>query len=131
MRFRKADFTTYLTGTPWGEDFMRQYAAALDGVKAQATRAKSVHRAPRPGTINALCRPLLPIAGLPGAEAVNAGDAPEHHRELPQRAWRQAGEEAGPRAFKDIIGAKADTPHAANDLLKVLRVLLGYAVAST
>jgi hypothetical protein len=36
VRFRKAGFTTYLTGTPWSEDFMRQYAAALDGVKAQA-----------------------------------------------------------------------------------------------
>ena len=36
VRFRKAGFTTYITGTPWSEDFMRQYAAALDGVKAQA-----------------------------------------------------------------------------------------------
>ena len=26
VRFRKAGFTTYLTGTPWSEDFMRQYA---------------------------------------------------------------------------------------------------------
>lgn len=36
VRFRKAGFTTYLTGTPWSEEFMRAYAAALDGVKAQA-----------------------------------------------------------------------------------------------
>ena len=36
VRFRKSGFTTYLTGTPWSEDFMRQYATALDGVKAQA-----------------------------------------------------------------------------------------------
>ena len=36
VRFRKSGFTAYLTGTPWSEDFMRQYAAALDGVKAQA-----------------------------------------------------------------------------------------------
>jgi hypothetical protein len=34
VRFRKAGFTTYLSGTPWSEDFMRQYAAALEGVKA-------------------------------------------------------------------------------------------------
>jgi len=32
VRFRKDGFATYLTGTPWGEDFMRQYAAALDGL---------------------------------------------------------------------------------------------------
>jgi integrase len=30
--------------------------------------------------------------------------------------------------IKDIIGAKADTPEAADNLLKVLRVLLSYAV---
>ena len=34
VRFRKAGCTAYLTGTPWSEDFMRQYATALDGVKA-------------------------------------------------------------------------------------------------
>jgi hypothetical protein len=37
VRFRKSGFSTYLTGTPWSEDFMRQYATALDGVKAQPT----------------------------------------------------------------------------------------------
>ena len=31
--------------------------------------------------------------------------------------------------IKDIIGAKADMPEAANNLLKVLRVILGYAVS--
>jgi hypothetical protein len=36
VRFRKHGFTTYLTGTPWSEDFMPQYAAALEGVKAQS-----------------------------------------------------------------------------------------------
>jgi hypothetical protein len=37
VRFRKSGFTTYLIGTPWSGGFMRQYAAALDGVKAQAS----------------------------------------------------------------------------------------------
>jgi hypothetical protein len=35
VRFRKGGFSVYIRGTPWSEDFMRQYAAALDGVKAQ------------------------------------------------------------------------------------------------
>lgn len=52
VRFRKAGFSTYITGTPWGEDFMRQYAAALDGVKAQ-TGIIGAERT-RPGTVNAL-----------------------------------------------------------------------------
>src|SRR5437763_16238688 len=52
VRFRKDGLSTYLTGTPWSEDFMRQYATALDGVKAQeisigATRTK-------PGSFDAL-----------------------------------------------------------------------------
>ena len=37
VRFRKSGFSVYLTGIPWSPDFMAQYAAALQGVKAQAT----------------------------------------------------------------------------------------------
>ena len=37
VRFRKGGFSTYLTGIPWSEDFMRQYAAALEGVEARKT----------------------------------------------------------------------------------------------
>ena len=44
VRFRKGGFSTYLTGTPWSDDFMRQYAAALDGVKAR--RAIGAERMP-------------------------------------------------------------------------------------
>jgi integrase len=35
VRFRQRGFSTYLEGIPWSEDFMGQYAAALEGVKAQ------------------------------------------------------------------------------------------------
>lgn len=38
IRFRKGTFSTYLTGKPWSEDFMRQYADALNGIK----RAKNL-----------------------------------------------------------------------------------------
>jgi hypothetical protein len=41
VRFRKGGFSTYLTGIPWSEDFMRQHAAALEGVKAQATNIRA------------------------------------------------------------------------------------------
>jgi integrase len=36
VRFRKGGLSTYLTGIPWGEDFMRLYAAALEGVAARS-----------------------------------------------------------------------------------------------
>lgn len=35
VRFRKGGFSIYLTGIPWSEDFMRQYAAALEGIEAR------------------------------------------------------------------------------------------------
>jgi hypothetical protein len=44
VRFRWHGFSTYLTGTPWSEEFIRQYAAALDGVKAQASNVGAVFR---------------------------------------------------------------------------------------
>ena len=55
VRFRKDGFTTYLTGTPLSEDFMRQYAAALDGVKAQTTTGEVGASRTKAGTINARC----------------------------------------------------------------------------
>ena len=57
VRFRKGGFQTYLTGTPWSDDFMRQYAAALDGVKAQAA-ARGTERVIT-GSLNALITAYL------------------------------------------------------------------------
>ena len=56
--FRKNGFSTYLTGTPWSEAFMRQYACAIDGVKAQVPVAGNVGAEQRAG------RGLLQIAGF-------------------------------------------------------------------
>src|SRR5260370_35963527 len=53
VRFRTGRFSTYLTGIPWSEDFMRQYAAALEGVKAQTMEIGASRT--KPGTINTLC----------------------------------------------------------------------------
>src|SRR5215471_2591219 len=52
VRFRKGGFSSYLTGIPWSEDFMRQYAAALEGVQAPA-RELGVQRT-TPGSFDAL-----------------------------------------------------------------------------
>jgi hypothetical protein len=51
VRFRRRGVSIYLHGTPWSDDFMRQYAAALDGVKAQATNIGAARTVP--GTVNA------------------------------------------------------------------------------
>ena len=52
VRFRKGGFSAYLTGTPWSEDFMRQYAAAIDGVKVQASKIGASRTVA--GTVDAL-----------------------------------------------------------------------------
>src|SRR5215813_7331671 len=54
VRFRRRGVSVYLTGIPWSEDFMRQYAAALEreeGNRAQIGAAKRT----LPGSFSALC----------------------------------------------------------------------------
>ena len=64
VRFRKNGFSVYLTGIPWSPDFMAQYAAALQGVKAQATNIGANRTAA--GTVNALVAAYLdPLSTSP------------------------------------------------------------------
>src|SRR5262249_9186869 len=37
VRFRRRGVSVYLTGIPWSEDFMRQYAPPLEGVQAKTS----------------------------------------------------------------------------------------------
>src|SRR5262249_8860957 len=127
VRFRKAGFSTYLTGTPWSEDFMRQYATALDGVKAQTVNIGAGERTIA-GSLNALIVSYYPspeFRGLKASTQVVRRNVIERFRNEHGRKPLARLERAH---IKDIIGGKANTPEAANNLLKVLRVLLGYAV---
>jgi integrase len=127
VRFRKAGFTTYLTGTPWSEDFMRQHATALDGVKAIASEAGSARTVA--GSVNALC-----VAYYRSSDFANLKPSTKAGRKNIIETFRR---DHGTKPIKGltrshisaIIGAKASTPEAANNLLKVLRILLAYAVS--
>jgi integrase len=127
VRFRKGGFT-YLTGTPWSEDFMRQYARALDGVKAQASGERGASRT-IPGSINGLC---VSYYRSPDFKALRSSTQ-VMRRYIIERFRNEHGDMPVNRLFrkhvKDIVGAKADTPHAANSLLKMLRILLSHAVS--
>jgi integrase len=126
VRFRKAGFTTYLTGIPWSEDFMREYAAALEGVKAKASNV-GIERT-KPGSFNALCVSYYRSPEFRGLKA----STQTMRRNIIERFRIEHGDK--PLALlarahiKDIIGAKAETREAANNLLKVLRGILAYAV---
>jgi integrase len=127
VRFRRRGVSVYLTGIPWSEDFMRQYAAALEREQGQRVQIGATKRT-LPGSFSALC---VSYYGSPEFRGLAA---------ITQRVRRNMLErfraEHGHRLLKDlqrahirnIIGAKAETPEAANNLLKTLRVLLNYAV---
>jgi len=127
VRFRYRGFSTYLTGTPWSEDFMQQLAHAIDEVKAQSAGEIGSTRT-IPGSLNALCVSYYrspEFRGLKESTQAVRRNILECFRVLhgdkPLKGLRRAH-------ISQIIGAKAETPEAANNLLKVLRVLLDYAV---
>ncbi len=128
VRFRKRGFSTYLTGTPWSDDFMRQYAAALEGVKEHASEIGIERTAP--GSINALVVsyyklffPRLKASTQAMRRNIIERFRAEHGNK-PARMLKREHVEA-------IIAAKAKTPEAANNLLKVLRTLFDHAIAIT
>ena len=127
VRFRKGAFSTYLTGIPWSEDFMRQYAAALEGVAVERPSEVGASRT-IPGSFDALC---VSYYRSPEFQRLKASTQAVR-RNVIERFRDEHGKKPVPllgRAhIKQIIGGKSETPEAANNLLKVLRVLLGHAV---
>ena len=126
VRFRKGGFSTYLAGTPWSEDFMRQHATALDGLKVQATEIGASRT--KAGSFDALCVLYYrspDFCGLKPSTQVARRNVLERFRlEHGSKPVRSLGRVH----VREIIGAKAATPEAANALLKALRSILNYAV---
>jgi integrase len=128
VRFRRRGVSRYLTGIPWSDDFMRQYALALEAEQVGRAQAGRSLRT-LPGSFSALCVSYYGSPEFRGLE------------ESTQRARRNILErfraEHGHRPLKDlqrahirsIIGAMAETPQSANNLLKALRVILNHAVS--
>ena len=53
FRDRRTGFSIYLYGTPWSDEFMRQYAAAQEGSKAKSVTIVGAKRTVA-GTVSAL-----------------------------------------------------------------------------
>jgi integrase len=121
VRFRRGGVSTYLPGIPWSEEFMRARAAALEPVSNIGASGRTI-----PGSFNAL------IVSYYRTDF-------RRLKSSTQRLWRNIIERfrsahgSKPVArlerkhVKEIVGTKAK-PQAANNLLKVLRVLLTHAV---
>jgi integrase len=128
VRFRKGGFSTNLTGIPWSEDFMRQYATALERLNSQATGNIGAERT-KPGSFNALVVSYYRSPDFLGLKPSTQA----FRRYILERLRKEHGEKRiahlERRHIKDIMGERADTPDAANNLLKVLRLLLNYAIS--
>jgi hypothetical protein len=75
VRFRRRGVSVYLTGIPWSEDFMRQYAAALEREQGQRAHVGAVRTLP--GSFSALCVQYYNSAEFrsmrPGSQAERRG----------------------------------------------------------
>jgi integrase len=127
VRFRKAMMSAYLTGIPWGEEFMRAYAAALEGVKEKDATIGASRTIP--GSISALCVLYYRSADFAALKATTQADRRAviekfraSHGDKPLNKLRRVH-------VQEIIGGKAATREAANSLLKALHVLFGHAMS--
>jgi hypothetical protein len=119
VRFRKNGFSVYLTGIPWSPEFLAQYALALQGVQAQAREVGAQRTIV--GTFDALVVSYYQSPEFRGLKL----STQTMRRNIIERFRNEHGGKPvkglGRPHIKAIIGAKASTPEAANNLLKVLR----------
>ena len=122
VRFRRAGVSIYLTGTPWSEEFMRQYAIALD-----LAQAPSAYGASQANSIDALVASYYKLVFptlKPSTQAMR--------RNILKRFCAEFGrDQVGNFERKHIaaiIANKTATPHAGNNLRKVLRHLFEHAI---
>ena len=128
VRFRRRDVSRYLTGIPWSEEFMRQYAAACEAGRQPHTTIGARLRT-LPGSFSALC---VSYYGSP--EFRRMGESTQRaRRNILERFRREHGhrrlDDLQRAHIRSIIGAMVKTPQSANNLLKALRVILNYAVS--
>jgi integrase len=105
---------------------MEQYGKALENVTVQTNNVGASRTIP--GSVNALIVSYYRSPEFRGLKA----STQTVRRNIVEAFRREHGDKPLARLERDhirnIIGAKAETPEAANNLLKTLRLLLNYAV---
>jgi site-specific recombinase XerD len=122
VRFRARGVSIYLTGTPWSEEFMRQHAIAMDLTHGSSGRAA------RAGTIDALVASYIELV-FPAL----AASTRDTRRNVLTRFCHDHGDKPVAQIARQHVNAilahkAAQTPHASNNLRKVLRHLFKHAV---
>src|SRR5215471_3653428 len=138
VRFRKNGLSSYLTGIPWSEDFMRQYAAALDGVKAQASDIGAGRAVA--GTVDALVAAYLdPRSSSPFK--TGAAETQRTRRNILENFREAHGDKplfrtdnSGRRTMlltrehvQRMVNEKAERPFAQRNFLNTLRAMFKWA----
>ena len=125
-RFRRAGVSVYLPGDPWSETFMRAYADASERAQAPGLEHDSAGRGGA-GSIDALTSsyrelvfPTLALSTRGMRSGILARFCREFGRDLVVNFEH--------KHIAAIIAARAATPHAGNNLRKVLRHLFKHAV---
>lgn len=137
VRFRNGGISAYLTGTPWSDDFMREYAAALDGVKAASSEIGAKRTAPH--TLGALIKTYLD----PASTSLFKTRRPETQRTQRNILENFAAEHGTkplyrtdsrgrtmllePEHLQVIVNSKATTPFAQRNFLNTVRVMFKWA----
>lgn len=127
VRFRrKGQPDHYFTTVPWTPEFMVEYQACLEGAALPAMNIGASRT--KPGTMSAL---IAAYYGTP--EFTGLRDSTKAtYRGILERFREQHGEKRVAtierKHIKAIIGAMAETPSAANNLLDRIKALMGLAL---
>ncbi len=137
LRFRKGLFSAYLSPALGdyhrdvakllkSPEFWERYEAALAGIEAASRRIGAGRH--KPGTLAALV-----LAYYRSPEFLGLSQATKAtYRGILERFVRVAGEDPVRQLqrqhIKAIVGAMVDRPHAANNLLRMLKLVLDFAV---
>jgi integrase len=138
VRFRRRGVSVYLTGIPWSEDFMRQYAAALEGVQAQTSNIGAGRTIA--GSVNALIAAYLDPRST-SAFKTAAPETQRTRRNILENFRKAHGDKPLFRAdnsgrrimlltrehVQRIVNEKAATPFAQRNLLNALRAMFKWA----
>src|SRR5262245_17564312 len=136
VRFLKGCFSTYITGSPGSEDFMRQYLAALEGVRAQKALIGDNRSAPN--SLGALIKAYLATAIFKS----RAAETQRTQRNILENFGAQHGakplycaDHKGKRTvlltrehLQFIVNSKAATPFAQRNFLNTINVMFEWAV---
>jgi integrase len=126
VRFRKGYYSTYISGVPYSESFMRQYHAALEGNTAQLEGIKEDRIGY--GTIDAVIVNFYRSTDFLKLK----GSTRKVRKNMLEKFRIEHGQKRvvmlTAAHVKAIIGDMSDRPGAANNLLKALRVLLRHAI---